>query len=223
MTPGGGPAGADRSDRTPLADLLRAADDGDREAWDELVDRFAALILSICRRMRLDEADTRDVSQIVWLRLVEHLPGLRDAAALPGWLSTTTRNECLRLLRSATRVRQGPLPSEGPPADVPADSDIIDALLQAQRLHALRQAYAGLSPADQRLLAMLTADPAVPYAEISRRLGMPIGGIGPRRARLLTKLRRSPELAALLSPEHACPGEDQPVRRPSRRGPHDAH
>ena len=214
--------GRERPDRIPLVELVRAADDGDKAAWDELVDRFSTLIVSICRRLGLGEADTRDVSQIVWLRLVERLPDLRDGAALPGWLSTTTRNECLRLLRTATRVRQSPLPADGPVADGPGEAEIVDALLQAQRLHAMRQAYADLPETDRRLLAMLIADPPVSYAQISRTLGIPVGGIGPTRARLLDKLRRSPHLAALLRPETTS-AEDQPVRRPSRRGPHDAH
>jgi RNA polymerase sigma factor (sigma-70 family) len=215
--------GSDRSDRTPLPDLVRAANVGDKDAWDELVDRFSTLIVSICRRLRLNDTDTRDISQIVWLRVVEQLPGLRDAAALPGWLSTTTRNECLRHLRTSARARRSPFPSDGPAADVPGEADIVDALLQAQRRHGLRQAYADLPEHDQRLLEMLTADPVVPYAEISRRLGIPVGGIGPTRSRLLDKLRRSPHLAALLRPETTSFGEDQPVRRSSRRGPHDAH
>lgn len=83
----------------PVAELASRAANGDQNAWNEIVERYNPLILSICRRHGLGRADTTDVAQMVWLRLVEHLASLRDPAALPGWLATTTNHECLRILR----------------------------------------------------------------------------------------------------------------------------
>jgi DNA-directed RNA polymerase specialized sigma24 family protein len=74
-------------------------------------------------------------------------------------------------------------------------------LLKAERHAALREAFAALPQSGQRLLAMLTADPPVPYAEISARLGIPVGSIGPSRLRYLGKLRRHPAIAALIDPD----------------------
>ena len=91
-----------RDDPTVIA-LVARATEGEQTAWDEIVERFAPLVWSICRRFRLSEADTYDVGQNVWLRLVEYLPSLREPAALPGWLATTTRRECLRVQRSGWR------------------------------------------------------------------------------------------------------------------------
>jgi RNA polymerase sigma factor (sigma-70 family) len=95
------------SNDQPVTDLVTAARNGHRQAWDALVGRYAPLIWSICRRQRLSNADADDVGQSVWLHLVDHLGNLRDPAALPGWLATTTRRECARVLR-ATR---GPMAS----------------------------------------------------------------------------------------------------------------
>ena len=92
-----------RDDPT-VVDLVTRARDGDKDAWDELVERYAPLLWSVCRRYRLSPADAEDVGQSVWLRLVEHLPGLRESAALPGWIATTTQRECYRLLRASSRV-----------------------------------------------------------------------------------------------------------------------
>jgi RNA polymerase sigma factor (sigma-70 family) len=89
-----------RSDQ-PVTDLVTRARNGGRQAWDALVERYAPLIWSICRRHQLADADARDIGQNVWLRLVDQLGTLRDPAALPGWLATTTRRECGRLLRAA--------------------------------------------------------------------------------------------------------------------------
>ena len=66
--------------------LVIRARDGDRQAWDALVDRYAPLIWSICRRYRLEASDAQDAAQKVWLKLADQLDNIRDPAALPGWL-----------------------------------------------------------------------------------------------------------------------------------------
>ena len=86
-----------------LTALVTRARNGDKQAWDELVDQYAPLIWSICRRYRLGRADAEDVCQSVWLRLADRLGSLRDPAALPGWLATTTQRECGRVLRAARK------------------------------------------------------------------------------------------------------------------------
>jgi DNA-directed RNA polymerase specialized sigma24 family protein len=99
--------------------LVGSARERDQTAWNQIVERFAPLVSSICRRHRLSEADSHDVEQNVWLRLVAHLPSLREAAALPGWLTTTTGRECLRAQRGSWE--RGPQLSESD--DIPADEE----------------------------------------------------------------------------------------------------
>lgn len=109
-----GQAGADPPrDDTVVADLVTRARHGDKQAWDELVTRYAPLVWSICRRHRLSDADAQDAGQEAWLRLVGHLDKIRDPAALPGWLATVTRRECLRVLRTAPEPLTGGGASEG--------------------------------------------------------------------------------------------------------------
>ena len=88
-----------RGNRT-VTDLVTCAGSGDTQAWDSLVERYAPLIWSICRRYRLYGADAADAGQSVWLHLVGQLGNIRDPAALAGWLATTTQRECLRILRA---------------------------------------------------------------------------------------------------------------------------
>jgi DNA-directed RNA polymerase specialized sigma24 family protein len=57
-------------------------------------------VWSICRRYELGGADASDVGQNIWLRLVDQLGKIRDPAALPSWLATTTRRECIRVRRA---------------------------------------------------------------------------------------------------------------------------
>ena len=170
---------------------------GDRQAWDDLVERYAPLIWSICRRYRLNDTDAEDVGQRVWLHLVTHVGTIRDPAALPGWLVTTTRRECVRVLRSASREHQGERVLDLETIAAETDGTAEQEMLAAERHAALREALTSLPPAWQQLMAMLTADPPVPYAEISSRLDIAIGSIGPTRARCLDRIRRHPAIARL--------------------------
>src|ERR1700750_1985807 len=177
-------------DYPPVTDMVTRARNGDRQAWNQIVERYAPLIWSICRKYRLGDADAEDVGQVVWLHLVNHLDDLRDPAALPGWIATTTRRQCIRVRRTAAQLPQltGPLVDANNRADtkaVLADHE----LLLAERHAALRKAVSDLPPGYRDLIILLTADPPVSYTEISARLGIPIGSIGPSRSRCLPTLR----------------------------------
>jgi RNA polymerase sigma factor (sigma-70 family) len=181
--------------------LVTRARSGDKRAWDALVERYAPLIWSICRKYRLGSNDADDVGQNVWMRLVDQLDKIRDPAALAGWLATTTRRECGRLVRAAHAP--GAIVCELDPEIIPdvRTEAVEEELLAAERHAALREAFSCLPPEGQRLIAMLIADPPVRYAEISARLGIPIGSIGPTRSRYLDRMRRHPAVAALINAE----------------------
>jgi RNA polymerase sigma factor (sigma-70 family) len=183
----------------PVATLVMRARTGDELAWDALVERYAPLIWSLCRRYRLDGADAGDVGQSVWLRLVDQLDKIRDPAALPGWLATTTRRECDRILHTAQvpRAARHALDAENIPDD--QAETIEQEVLAAERHAALREAFVHLPPRSQQLIALLIEDPPLSYAGISARLGIPIGSIGPNRRRCLDKLRHHPGIAALIN------------------------
>jgi RNA polymerase sigma factor (sigma-70 family) len=195
-------------DNSVLADLVACARRGDIQAWNALVERYAPLIASICRKHRLGQADAEDVGQSVWLRLVAHLDNIREPAALPGWLAVTTRRECVRVAREA----RGPhavsyaLDAENMPDEQAEAAE--QAVLDAERHAALREAFTHLPPAYQRLVTVLSEDPPAPYAEVSARLGIPVGSIGPTRSRCLDRMRRHPAIAALIDAES---GSSSPV------------
>ncbi|MFY1698403.1 MULTISPECIES: RNA polymerase sigma factor [unclassified Solwaraspora] len=188
-----------------VADLVSAAAAGDETAWAGLVRRYAPLVATVIRRHGLDPADAADVNQTVWLRLVENLGRLRESYALPAWLVTTTRRECLRMLRLGRRTQPFDPYDESVDAHVgalllvdPATPD--EDLLRAERRQALRDAFAELPSRCRELLALLVADPPASYREIGERLGMPTGSVGPTQARCLAKLRNCAALAAYIGP-----------------------
>ena len=183
----------------PVVTLVMRARTGDERAWDALVEWYAPLVWSLCRRYRLDAAQADDVGQSVWLQTVNHLGKIRDPAALLSWLATTTRRECERVLNT----KQAPHAARhAPDAENVPDQQaktIEQGLLMGERHAALREAFAHLPPCCQQLIALLIEDPPVPYAEISSRLGIPVGSIGPNRRRCLDKLRHHPAIAALIN------------------------
>lgn len=186
-----------RDDHSVAALVARAAG-SDESAWQELVDRYAPLVWSICVRYQLSRTDIEDIGQTVWLRLVEHLEKLREPAALPGWLATTTQRECVRVLKTRRRCEVfGTDPdADGLPVEIDTTT-IEEEVLMAERNALLRAAFAELPEDNQRLITLLLSDPPLSYVEIGEILGMPPGSIGPTRQRCLNRLRRSPYLRGL--------------------------
>jgi RNA polymerase sigma factor (sigma-70 family) len=185
-------------DDPSVAALVARVGEGDQAAWNELVERYSPLVWSICVHYRLSRQDIDDVGQNVWLLLVEHIGSLREAAALPGWLATTTKHEALRVLRASRRHDAAGLPPED---QLPSDPDdaVEQELIAAERNAALRSAFAELPRRCHELLSLLMSDPPPGYAYISATLGLPVGSIGPTRARCVERLRRSPHLIGVLA------------------------
>ena len=182
-----------RDDPSVVALVARAAGD-DPGAWNELVDRYAPLVWAICTRYELSSHDSEDVGQTVWLLLVEQLGKLREPAALPGWLATTTKRECLRVVMASHRSDR--LTSLDDALQFVDDAVIDEEILMAERNAGLRAALAELPPRCRQLMSMLLRDPPCSYSEISATLQIAMGSIGPQRARCLERLRQSEALIA---------------------------
>lgn len=180
-----------------MADAVRRAAAGDRAAWDELVAAFGRLVWSIALAHRLGRADAAEVSQTTWLRLVENLDRITQPERLGGWLATTARRESLRQLR--LRGREVPTDDEsrldhGSTAPTPEGT-----VLDQERDRRLRAAFAAL-PENCRVLLHLVVVVRPSYAEVAAALDMPVGSIGPTRARCLDRLRRLLAADGMTSP-----------------------
>ena len=178
------------------AALVARCRQGEAAAWAALVRRYQRLVYAIVIRAGLDEHAAADVFQIVFARLLDHLPRLNQPERLQAWIVTTTKREALRMrhvgLRTVSITPADDEPGEGLIDSLPDDSPLAeDALSGLQQLDLLR---AGLDRLDARcrdLLLMLFGDEEdrPGYEEVARRLAMPQGSIGPTRARCLGKLR----------------------------------
>ena len=176
--------------------LVHAAREGDHAAWTALVRRFDRNLRAIARSYRLAPTDVGDVVQTTWLNLLENIGDLREPAAIAGWLVTTTRRNAMRRLQVQVREQLTDDPRLG---DRP-DTDGPEArLLAAERRDVLAHAVATLPDRHRRLMTVLASRPALGYDHVSELLSMPIGSIGPIRARSLARLSRNPHLRALAT------------------------
>ena len=174
---------------TSVDDLVAAARRGEQWAWDALVERFRPLVRAVAARYRLCGVDVDDVDQTVWLRLIENLGRIREPRALPRWLATTAGNESLRVARSHRRtLLVDPTDDTVHQLETPQPVELDANLLRREVSDAVRRGLAEL-PAAQRELLTLLADGRLTYREISRIMAIPVGSIGPSRARGLARLR----------------------------------
>lgn len=200
--------------REEIGQLVRAAGRSETAAWDRLSELFGGLLANVARSYGLSEADVLDVSQDVWVRLYLNIDRLRDPDSVGGWLATTMRNEALQLLRR--RDRSTPV----------GDSRILDGvddytdpdlpLTTAERNVVLSELIESLPEPYLSLARELMADPTPSYREISLKLGIPMGSIGPARRRCFDLLRRKCVRAGIGPGEFAGGthgGRDLAVRR----------
>jgi RNA polymerase sigma factor (sigma-70 family) len=169
------------------ADLLQGISNGDPAAWDEILSRYGKLVYTTVRSFRLQEADALDAIQMTWLRLAENADRVQFPERLGAWLATTARRECLHNLR---RVKLGPHRTDVAPETVSDPSmGPEQRAIDANITRTLRQFIDELSPLRRTLIRMLFTDEPCSYDEIARIVGIPLGGIGPTRARALRQLR----------------------------------
>ena len=175
-------------DALDVAGLVRGAAEGDRRAWERLVDKFARLIWSIAAEFKLSESDAADVAQTTWLRLLEHIDRIEHPDRVGSWLAATARNECLRSLAARKRVVLA-RDDEVLTGVVACSPEVDERILADERDQVVRDALTHLPSKWQRLLELLMADPPASYADISTELDLPVGSIGPTRGRCLARLR----------------------------------
>ncbi|MGH3868768.1 MAG: RNA polymerase sigma factor [Pseudonocardiaceae bacterium] len=170
-----------------LADLLLRVSDGDPVAWDEILLRYGKLVSATVRSFRMQDADALDAVQMTWLRLAENAHQVRCPERLAGWLTTTARRECLSILRRATVAANLHQPAPETVADPSLGPE--QRVIDADTTQTLWNIVAQLPPRRGALLRELFTDHPRPYGEVARAAGIPIGGVGPSRARALRQLR----------------------------------
>jgi len=183
------------TDHSPAAIVgrIRAGDDS---AWSDLIRRYEPLLRWLARQHGLHTEDAADVVQLTWMHCFQSISQLTDADRLGGWLATICRRESIRL--SARKRREVPVgePDVTQPADgVAADRDPCCEVARRDEHERLYRAITALPDRQRTVLVELLKPERQSYLDVSRRLGLPVGSIGPTWQRALMRLRRDPRLA----------------------------
>ena len=177
---------------TPDEELIAACRGGLEAAWEIIVYKYQNLIFSIPRRAGLDSDAASDVLQEVFKTLFEKLDSLEQPQFLRAWLTTTTRHKTIHFIQREKRGKIQPLFDEENEInyEVPDRAPLPDEVLI--RLEKENQIEAALSKIDVRCRSLLTMlyleTDQIPYQQVADALDLPIGSIGPTRARCLKKL-----------------------------------
>ena len=181
--------------------LISRCVEGDEAAWESLVRRYANLVYAIASRAGLSDDEAADAFQAVFVIVWRNLDLLDEPQAFAGWLATIARRETWRIARGRRRTRERVEQMAADPAGEalpgkPAPAD--EALDRAERAALVQHAVEGLDGRCREMLTILFWEtPTPPYEEVASRIGMPLGSLGPTRARCLEKLRRRLEEAGL--------------------------
>lgn len=173
---------SDRSD----ADLWQAICCGDECAWRQLVDRYKALVYSVCTYTGLTMSEAADVFQDTWMQLFKHRRALEDPSRVSSWLVTTARREAVRVRKRNTRV------TSQVDSDTPDSQDLPDAQLEQLELQAhLEIALKEIDQPCRKLLhAFFFAAEDQSYDDIARSMGYSPNTLGAKRRRCLERLKR---------------------------------
>ena len=189
-----------------LEAVVTAAIGNDPRAWERLIGEFTPMIRSIARRHRLACHDQDEVVQETFLALMRHISRIREPRGIGGWIATTAGRASLQIIRSVDRER----PTEDVGDAGSYQPALDEQLLYAERRDAVRSAAAAMPARQRAFVAALAVEPALSMRQISERLDMPIGSIGPTRQRCLERMRRDPLLAHLVDEQVTA------VHRPAR-------
>lgn len=169
--------------------LVKECLTGHEEAWSLLIDKYKALIYSIPVKYRLPPDEAAEVFQATCVELLNRLPELRQARALPKWLMQVAHHQCYRWKRQQQRLVSRDADPDLPDPATPAIAETLVQQTQEEQL--LREAMAALSPQCRRLVELLFYEtPARPYNEVAAELGLAVGSIGFTRQKCIDRLRR---------------------------------
>lgn len=181
----------DSSNEKNLDVLLRRCRNGDTAAWAALVERFQAHVYGAARRCGLSIDDAEDVMQMAFVALYKNLDRIQHGATIARWLLVTTTREGVRRARIA-RKNDGPRfeQVEGLDQMIAVDEASADEIAEgAETIYLVRSQLSKLTHRCRDLLSAIYDAEEPSYQEISERLDIPMGSIGPTRARCLAKLR----------------------------------
>ncbi|MCL1964034.1 MAG: sigma-70 family RNA polymerase sigma factor [Firmicutes bacterium] len=170
--------------------LLRRAQNGEAEAFEELMTAYEKRIYTLCLRMAGEKEDALDCAQEAMVRIWRSLASYRKQASFSTWVYRIATNTCLDFLRKRKvrpAVSLDALTDEGFSASDPS-SDPVRLAEASARKSALLNGIASLQP-DMRAALVLRDVQGFSYEEVSAILDTPLGTVKSRINRAREKLR----------------------------------
>jgi len=169
-----------------VGNLVCRAAAGEESAWADLVENYSGLLWSIAARFRMVRGDAEDAAQMTWMCLFQNVEQLRAPEGAVGWLATTMRRNCVRVVRQRQREQ---LCDDWTQWSVAADEGPLDSrVLVAERNRLLWEAVDRLPDRQRQLLCNLFNTDERSYGEIAAAMSTSVGTIGPARRRALRSL-----------------------------------
>ncbi len=163
--------------------LLQRCRRGDQRAWQEVLDQYQRLVYSIPLNLGLTAEDAADVTQATFMALLQALDRIEEPERLGSWLATVARRQSIRIIERRKRDNERT-------NETVLDVDDSESHRIVEELQWVHDAVQKLSGRCQELMIQLYfTDPQPSYDDVAEVLGIPLGSIGPTRARCLAKLR----------------------------------
>ncbi len=163
--------------KDPDAELMLRVQQGDREAFEQLVDKYKQPVINLIYRTLPDAAEAEDLAQTVFVQVYKSANRYRVTAKFTTWLFTIARNLCLNEIRRRARHPAESLerPQDDPESPARQVQDWRnysppDALLRNELVEKVQVALAEL-PENQRSAIVLYQENEMSYEEISQVLG----------------------------------------------------
>ena len=170
-----------------ISEIWKKVCEGDFSSWQNLVDKYAALVYSVAKRAGLSDADAEDCSQQTWLSLYRKRKSIKDPKAIPAWLIKTTHRQAVKLSQQLNRMRTLDK------SDVFTSSEPlpIDVIVHLEQQVLIEEGLKKLDPRCRKILTSLYfTDPPKSYSEIAKMLKIKSNNIGPIRSRCIAKLKK---------------------------------
>lgn len=180
--------------------LVRDCRRGRQQAWRSVVEEFTPVVWTVARSFGLPPGDCEDVCQSTWIQVFTGIDSIRRPERLRTWIVTVAKRESIKHLQfSAHHVL---VPDLGCDVREPCGSGPEEVAVERADHRRVRAALLQLPGHHQALVRLLIRDPAPTYDEISARLNIPRGSIGPTRNRIMHRLRELLEQDQVLPPVH---------------------
>lgn len=178
------------------AQIVQACKNGDRDAFNELMEKYQDMVFGMAYSLLSDYEDAKDASQEIFIKVYKSISSFKGQSAFTTWLYVICRNVCNDILRKrqkggATIISlDADTDDESPVREVKSDAPTPEEraeMNETQRL--VRDAINSLKPEYREILIYADIHQLSNY-EVAKILKCPLGTVKSRLNRARNALRK---------------------------------